>query len=393
VASNDWASKDFYQVLGVSKDATSDEIKKAYRKLARQNHPDSNPGDAKAEERFKSVAEAYSVLSSPDKRQEYDEQRAMFRGGAGFRFPGGGFPNSGGTSGGGTGAAGFDISDLFGGIFGGGAGGGAGGAGTTTRTRTSARGRRGADVESDAHVTFQQSVDGVTIPLKMTSDAACSVCHGTGARTGTVPRVCPTCEGTGMTTGASGGLFSMTETCPQCRGRGLVVDDPCPICHGSGRGTSSRTMQVRIPAGVRDGQKIKVRGKGASGENGGPAGDLYLTVHVSPHPVFGRTGDNLTLTLPVSITEAALGAQVKVPTLGGRAVTLKLPEGTPNGRTFRVRGKGMPRKDGTRADLLVTVEVQVPSRLDAESKAALEALRDAQSDTDPRAELFRLAAQ
>jgi molecular chaperone DnaJ len=384
--SSDWAGKDFYQVLGVAKDATGDEIKKAYRKLARENHPDSKPGDAKAEERFKAVAEAYSVLSSPDKRKEYDEQRAMFRGGGpGFRFPGGGFPNSGGTSG--QGAGGYDFSDLLGGIFSG--GGTAGG----TRTRTSGRARRGADVETEARVTFQQAVDGVTIPLRMTSDAACPACHGTGARTGTVPRVCPICEGTGMTTSASGGLFSMNETCTQCRGRGLVVDDPCPVCSGSGRGTSSRTMQVRIPAGVRDGQKIKVRGKGAPGENGGPAGDLYLTVHVSPHPVFGRTGDNLTVTVPISVTEAALGAEVKVPTLGGGTVTLKVPEGTPTGRTFRVRGKGMPRKDGSRGDLLVTVEVQVPAALDDKARKALEALRDAQGDTDPRAELFRLAGR
>jgi molecular chaperone DnaJ len=385
MASNDWADKDFYSVLGVAKDATGDEIKKAYRKLARANHPDSKPGDTKAEERFKAVAEAYSVLSSPDKRKEYDEQRAMFRGGgAGFRFPGGGFPNSGGTSG--QGPGGFDFSDLFGGIFGG--GGTAGG----TRVRTSP-GRRGADVETEARVTFQQAVDGITIPLRMTSDAPCSGCHGTGARSGTVPRVCPTCEGTGMTTSASGGLFSMNETCTECRGRGLVVEDPCPICLGSGRGTSASTMQVRIPAGVRDGQKIKVKGKGASGENGGPAGDLYLTVHVSPHAVFGRTGDNLTVTVPISVTEAALGADVKVPTLAGGTVTLKVPPGTPTGRTFRVRGRGMPRKDGRRADLLVTVEVQVPATLDHKARQALEALRDAEGDTDPRAELFRLAAQ
>jgi molecular chaperone DnaJ len=386
MASNDWADKDFYSILGVAKDATGEEIKKAYRKLARENHPDSKPGDAKAEERFKAVAEAYSVLSSPDKRKEYDEQRAMFRGGAGFRFPGGGFPNRGGTPGQGQGTAGFDFSDLFGGVFGGGAGG-------TTRTRTSARSRRGTDVETEVTVTFQQSVDGITVPIKMTSDAACSACHGTGARTGTVPHVCPTCDGTGMTTSASGGLFSMNETCTQCRGRGLVVDDPCPVCMGSGRGTSSRTMQVRIPAGVRDGQKIKVKGKGAPGESGGPNGDLYLTVHVRPHAIFGRSGDNLTVNVPITVTEAALGAQVKVPTLGGGVVTLKLPEGTPNGRTFRVRGKGMPRKDGSRADLLVTVEVQVPTILDATARQALEALRNAQGETDPRAELFRLAEQ
>jgi molecular chaperone DnaJ len=391
VSANDWANKDFYQILGVSKDAGADEIKKAYRKLAREHHPDSKPGDAKAEERFKSVAEAYSVLSSPDKRKEYDEQRSMF-GGAGFRFPGGGFPGGGfpgdrGTSGQGTGTGGFDFSDLLGGIF-------SGGGGTTgQRTRTTSRARRGADVETQARVTFEQSFEGVTIPLRMTSDAACTACHGTGARSGSVPRVCPHCEGSGMTTSASGGLFSMTETCAQCHGRGLVVDDPCPVCMGSGRGTSSRTMQVRVPAGVRDGQKIKVKGKGASGEGGAPAGDLYVTVSVSGHPVFGRSGDNLTVTAPVSFTEAALGAEIKVPTLSAGSVTLKVPPGTPNGRTFRLRGKGMPRKDGTRGDLLVTVEVDVPSVLSKESKAALEALRAAEAGTDPRSELFRRAGR
>jgi molecular chaperone DnaJ len=233
---------------------------------------------------------------------------------------------------------------------------------------------------------------GVTVPLQMTSETACSACSGTGARSGTVPKVCPTCAGTGMQTTGEGGVFAMTEPCQQCHGRGLVVDDPCPVCRGSGRGTSSRTMQVRIPAGVKDGQRIRLRGKGAPGERGGPAGDLFVVVHVSAHAVFGRSGDNLTLTVPVSFDEAALGAEITVPTLGGRGVTLKIPPGTPNGRTFRVRGKGSRRRDGTPGDLLVTVEVVVPTELNDEARKALEALRAASpGNGDLRAELFSRA--
>jgi len=373
--STDWRGKDFYRVLGVSKDASADEIKKAYRKLARKNHPDSSPGDHSAEERFKQISEAYSVLSSTSKRKEYDEQRVLFGSGAGpggFGFPGGAGP---------AGPAGFDLSDLFGGLFG----------GSARTTRTSAAGRRGADVEAEVNIGFEQAAEGVTLPLRTTSDTACRDCRGTGARAGTVPRVCPDCEGTGMQTSTTGGLFAMTEPCTSCRGRGMVVDDPCPTCHGSGRGRSSTTMQVRIPAGVRDGQRIRLRGKGASGERGGPAGDLYVTVHVAAHPVFGRRGDNLTVTVPLSFDEAALGATISVPTLNGAPVSLKVPAGTPNGRTFRARGRGARRRDGSPADLLVTVEVQVPRMLSSDERTAVEALRTARGDADPRANLLRSA--
>ncbi len=376
---SDWRGKDFYQTLGVSKDASGEEIKKAYRKLARTHHPDSKPGDSAAEDRFKQISEAYSVLSSPEKRKEYDEQRALFGSGAGgpggFRFPAGGAPG---------GAGGFDISDLLGGLFGGG--------GTRPRT-TGVAPRRGADVETEASISFEQAVEGVTLPLRTTSDAACRDCRGTGARAGTVPRVCPDCEGTGMLTSAAGGLFAMTEPCTTCRGRGMVVDDPCPTCHGSGRGQSSTTMQVRIPAGVRDGQRIRLRGKGASGERGGPSGDLYVTVHVAPHPVFGRRSDNLTVTVPISFDEAALGATIAVPTLDGGTVSLKVPAGTPSGRTFRARGKGARRRDGTLGDLLVTVEVQVPRTLNDDERAAVEAMRAARGGADPRTAAARPGAQ
>jgi molecular chaperone DnaJ len=381
MSSSDWLQKDFYKILGVSKDASTEDIKKAYRKLARANHPDANPGDTAAEDRFKAVSEAHAVLSDPAKRQEYDQMRSMF-GSGGYR-PGGARAGSRG------GATTFDLGDLFGGerhgtgglgdllgdIFGGGG--------------RRAAARRGADIESEVTISFDQAINGVTVPLQMTSEAACPACSGTGARSGTVPKVCPTCAGTGMQTVGEGGVFAMTEPCQQCRGRGLVVEDPCPVCHGSGRGTSSRTMQVRIPAGVRDRQRIRLRGKGAPGERGGPAGDLFVVVNVSPHAVFGRSGDNLTVTVPVTFDEAALGAEIKVPTLGGGAVTLKVPPGTPNGRTFRVRGKGSRRKDGTPGDLLVTVEVVVPTSLNDEARQALEALRAASAhDGDPRADLF-----
>lgn len=375
MAASDWASKDFYKTLGVSKTASQADIKKAYRKLARDNHPDSNPGNKAAEERFKEVSEAYGVLSSPEKRKEYDEQRTLF---GQFR---GGFQGGPGFS---TGPnVDFDLSDLLGGIFGGGGGRG--------RGRRAPQGRRGDDIETEATITFQQAVEGATLPLRMTSDDACPTCHGTGARPGTVPKVCPKCQGSGMQTGTAGGVFAMTEPCDQCRGRGMVVEDPCATCHGSGRAPSSRTLQVRVPAGVKDGQRIRLKGKGGRGEGQGPDGDLYLVVHVEKHKVFGRKGDHLTVTVPVAFDEAALGATISVPTLDGPAVSLKIPAGTPNGRTFRAKGKGAVTKAGGRGDLLVTVDVQVPPELDAEARAAVEALRAARGTDDPRATLMEEA--
>ena len=381
MASNaDWASKDYYKVLGVDKDADAAVIKKAYRKLAREHHPDSKPGDKAAEERFKQIAEAYDVVGDAEKRKEYDQMRSMFAGGfpsggrpAGFGFPGG--------AGAGTASGGFDISDLFGGLFGGG-GAGAGRPG-------SRRAARGADLETEATIDFDEAVEGTTVALRMSSDSPCPTCGGSGGKPGTTPHVCPTCDGAGMVINNLGGAFSMNETCPECHGHQLVYDEACPTCHGSGRGRSSRTMQVRIPAGVKGGQRIRLRGKGAAGEHGGPAGDLFVTVHVRHHPLFGRKGDNLTLTAPVSFDEAALGAEIKVPTLGGAPVTLRLPPGTPNGRVFRVRGRGAARKDGSKGDLLVTVEVDVPAQLDEAARAAVTAYREATAGRDPRAALFQ----
>ena len=392
MSTKDYLEKDYYKVLGVPKTAKADEIKQSYRKLARKYHPDANKGDHDAEERFKEISEAYNTLSDEKRRKEYDEARSMF--GGGFRVPGtGGRP---GQAGNGAGGFGFDLGDLFGGGAGGNTGGGGlgdilggmfGGGG---RAGTQTRPRRGADVETETTLSFSDAVDGTTVPLKLTGDGPCPVCRGTGAKAGTVPKVCPTCEGTGQSS-RNLGSFAFSEPCKTCRGRGLVVEDPCPSCSGSGHAASTRTIQARIPAGVADGQRIKLRGKGAPGERGGSAGDLYVRVHVTPHPVFGRSGGNLTVTVPVTVPEAALGAEIKVPSHRGAPVTVKIPAGTPNGRTFRVRGKGVRRSDGTYGDLLVTVEVIVPKNVSTKGRQALEDLREATAGEDPREALLQRA--
>jgi molecular chaperone DnaJ len=382
MSARDYLEKDYYAALGVPKDASAADIKKAYRKLARENHPDKNTGDTKAEDKFKEVSEAYSVLSDDKRRKEYDEARSLFgAGGAGrFRPPGSGGPGN----------VQFDFGDLFGGAAGGGGLGDVLGGLFGQRAGRTSQARRGADVESTVTLPFDEAVQGVTVPLRMSSEQPCPTCHGTGGRGGSMPHPCPVCQGTGQTSRNAGG-FAFAEPCRECRGRGMVVDDPCPDCGGSGRAMGTRSITVRIPAGVKDGQRIRLKGKGAPGERGGPAGDLFVTVTVTPHRLFGRTGDNLTLTVPVSFAEAALGGEVKVPTLGGAPVTLRIPAGTTNGRTFRVKGKGVRRKDGSGSamgDLLVTVEVAVPTKLSGKARQAVEAFRDATADDDPRAGLL-----
>ncbi len=383
----DWATKDFYQVLGVAKNASQADIKKAYRKLARENHPDSNPGDSKKHDTFKSVAEAYDVVGDTEKRQQYDDYRSQVSTG----------PFSGGFGGGFRPPGGFDIDDVirghsggFGDLFGDFLG------NTTRRNQGGAQSRarpvRGADVETTATIGFTDSVEGVTISLRLTSDSPCPQCKGTGGKPGTKPHICATCEGAGFVVSGVGGAFSLNETCPTCHGRQLVYDEPCPICHGSGRGTSARSIQARIPAGVKDGQRIRLKGKGGAGENGGPAGDLFVTVKVTAHRLFGRKDDNLTLDVPISFDEAALGADVKIPTLGGAPVTLKIPGGTPNGRTFRVRGRGAKKKDGTNGDLLATVLVQVPAVLNEQAREAVAAYRAATEGSTLRSGLFEQAS-
>ncbi|MDQ4103947.1 MAG: molecular chaperone DnaJ [Actinomycetota bacterium] len=385
MSAREWIEKDFYAELGVSSTASADEIKRAYRKLARELHPDANPGDSRAEARFKSVSEAYGVLSDPDKRKEYDEARSLFNGG--FRT-GGGF--------GGTG--GFDLGDLFGtttgrpgdmgglgdllgGLF---ANRGAGNAGYGNAGTS--RPRRGTDVETEVRIDFAEAVRGATVPIRLASPANCGSCGGTGARPGTIPRDCPVCSGTGLVT-RSQGAFAFSEPCRDCRGTGRIIDDPCTECGGRGVSNRFRSLTMRIPAGVADGQRIRLAGQGDPGMRGAPAGDLYVLVHVTPHPVFGRSGDDLTVTVPVSFPELVMGTKLTVPTLDG-TVSLKVPAGTASGRTLRVRGKGIAGRNGQTGDLLVTLQVHVPTKLDREAKDALAAYAQATAGEDPRAELF-----
>ncbi|MBX7269870.1 molecular chaperone DnaJ [Micromonospora sp. Llam7] len=369
MSSKDWIEKDYYAVLGVAKSAPADEIKKAYRKLARESHPDHNPGDTRAEERFKTVSEAYAVLGDDAKRREYDEMRSLFGSGAfrrGARQPGqpGGVPFDvsdlfdGGQPGGGR-FAGGGISDLFSSIFSG-AGGGAGAPGPA----------RGRDIETEVALDFDDAVRGVTLPLTLRAPGVCDTCHGNGAKPGTRPRACPVCRGAGVTT-RNQGAFSFSEPCRNCQGVGTVVDEKCPECQGTGGVTKTRTLNVRFPAGVADGQRIRLAGRGEPGERGGPAGDLFVHVKVRPDELFGRTGDDLTLTVPITFAEAVLGTDLRVPTLDG-AVTLRVPPGTPSGRILRARGKGVSRRDGQAGDLLVTLDVVVPARVSDEARAALE---------------------
>ena len=365
MSARDFVEKDYYAALGVAKDASAADIKKAYRQLARDLHPDKNPG---GEERFKEVSEAYDVLSDATRRREYDEARALFGSGR-VRAPGGhggGFTDLGDLFGGGGGG----LGDVFGGLFGGGA----------QRQRRGPR--RGQDVEAAVTLSFSDAVRGAVVPLRLSTTSACETCRGSGAAPGTSPRACGVCAGQGVTQ-RNQGSFSFAEPCTACRGSGTVVETPCPTCRGTGSTAKERTLSVRVPAGVDEGSKVRLAGRGGPGERGGPAGDLLVTVHVTPHPLFGRRGDHLTLVLPVTYPEAVLGAQVKVPTMD-EPVTLRIPPGTTTGRTFRVRGRGVPKK--TPGDLLVTVEVAVPQKLTAEARKHLEAYAAAAPD-DPRSHL------
>ena len=391
MSAREWVGKDFYRELGVSSDATADEIKKAYRKLAKANHPDANSGDAKAEKKFKAVSEAYGVLSDPAKRKEYDEARRLFGSGGGaggFGFPGGG----------GQGGGSFDFGDIFGqqqGAAQGGFGGlgdmlgnlfnrrgGAGGA--------ASRAQRGSDVETDVRIDFVEAVKGATLPLRLSSPATCSTCSGSGAKPGTSPRTCSTCAGAGLVS-RSQGAFAFSEPCQDCRGRGVIIDSPCAECGGDGISTRTRTLTVRIPAGVDDDQRIRLAGQGEPGRGGAQAGDLFVRVHVAPHAVFGRNGNDLTITIPVGFEELVLGGTVTVPTLEGK-VSLKVAAGTSNGRVLRVRGKGIKKRDGAQGDLLVTLQVAIPSKVDGEAKAALETYAKATAEEDPRPEITAMLA-
>jgi molecular chaperone DnaJ len=368
VSTKDYLEKDYYKVLGVSKDASTDEIKKSFRKLARELHPDHNPGDEAALQRFKEVTEAYSVLSDKDKRKEYDEARSLFGPGM-FRRGAGGAGAPGGGSGpfdlsdllGNARQAGGGFSDLFGSLFGGGGGG--------QRRQSTLRGR---DIEAEVSISFADAVRGTTLPLSLRTPGLCETCHGSGAKPGTTPRTCPHCGGRGLVS-SNQGAFSFSEPCPECQGVGTIVDEKCPECHGNGSVTKVRTLNVRLPAGVDDGQRIRIRGKGEPSPNAraGTPGDLYVVVHVKGDKLFARQGDDLTLSVPVTFAEAAAGTELRLPTLDG-TVTLRVPPGTPSGRKLRVRGKGVPHARGTGAgDLLVTVEIQVPTGLSEDARKAL----------------------
>jgi molecular chaperone DnaJ len=360
----EWFEKDYYQVLGVSSTASDKEITKAYRKLAKQYHPDANPG---SEDRFKEIASAYDVLGDADQRKEYDDVRRLGPMAGGFGTPGG-------FGGGGPGGAGGtfrtedmgDLGDLFGGLFGGGRG---------NRRRARAP-QRGADVEAELHLSFTDAVRGATTSVNLPEDVRCHTCNGTGAAPGTGTHTCDRCGGRG-TLDDNQGLFSLSTVCPKCNGRGTLVDTPCPTCHGSGTERRNRTVKVRIPPGVEDGQRIRVKGRGAPGQGMAPAGDLYVVVRVSKDATFGRRGRNLTLTVPISFADAALGTTVTVPTLED-PVTLRVPAGTQPGTNLRVKGRGVPAgngRNGAKAgDLLVRVDLSVPKTLTDEQRTAVESL-------------------
>jgi molecular chaperone DnaJ len=365
------ARPDYYKTLGVDKKATPEEIKKAYRKLARQYHPDRNPGDKGAEARFKEISQAHDILGDPDKRKQYDSGSGPFATGAG---PAGGF--------GGFGNFDFDSSsmgDILSNLFGGSASG--------RRVRTKPRAEKGADLEAQVSISFDQAVAGAQVPLQVPMHASCPTCHGTGAKPGTAPSVCPSCEGRGIETQGQG-MFSISQPCSQCGGTGTVIADPCPTCQGAGAVRTVKRLRVNIPAGVRDGSRIRLAGKGEAGRNGGSPGDLYLITNVSASPLFTRKGDNLEVEVPLSIPEALRGAEVQVPTLNGTK-TLRVKPGTASGTVQRLRGEGPPKLGSSKekGDIHYRFVIDVPKNLSKEQESAIEELSKT-LDGDPRAGLF-----
>jgi molecular chaperone DnaJ len=362
---------DYYKTLGVERKASADEVKKAYRKLARKYHPDRNPDDKDAEARFKEISQAYDVLGDPDKRKQYDSGTGPFATGAG---PGGGF--------GGFGNFDFDASamgDILSNLV------GAQGGGRRGRGRP--RAERGADVEAQVSISFDQAIAGAQIPLQVPMQTTCETCRGTGAKPGTTPSVCPRCEGRGIETQGQG-MFSISQPCSLCGGAGTVIEDPCPTCKGSGAVRTVKRMRVNIPAGVRDGSRIRLAGKGEAGRNSGPPGDLYLITHVSASPIFKRKGENLEVEVPLSIPEALRGAEVHVPTLSGTK-TLRVRPGTAHGTVQRLRGEGPPKlgSGSDRGDIHYRFVIDVPKELNEEQQAAVDALSKTMHG-DPRGGLF-----
>ncbi len=366
-AQREWFEKNYYKTLGVDENATAKEITRAYRKLARELHPDKNPGDEAAEERFKEVSAAYDVLGDDAKRKEYDEVRQL--------------GPLGGMRDGGTGGFSFNVGDMSGGglgdILGNMFGRGRGGRGASSGVGP----RRGNDLEAHLAVDFADAVKGITTTLYLTTDARCSTCGGNGARPGTSPKVCPNCGGRGVVDDNQG-LFSLSTPCPTCGGQGVTIEQPCGTCRGSGIEKRPREVKTRIPPGVRDGQTIRLKGRGGPGRNGGPNGDLLVRLNVTPDERFGRVDDNLTVSVPVTFSEAALGAEIDVPTLDGPPVRLRIKPGTQSGSRHRVRGKGIAGKQRA-GDLIVTVNVSVPEELNDEQRAAIERLAAA-TTVNPR---------
>jgi molecular chaperone DnaJ len=357
---------DFYDTLGVKKGASEEEVKKAYRKLAREYHPDANQGDKDAEERFKQVQEAYSVLSDPDKRKQYDAG-GMFGGGGGFRFDPSAFRTN-------VGSFGDILSDLFGRTGGPGARPGR---------------QRGRDLETEVRLSFRQAIDGTEISVNVPVDADCPTCHGSGARPGTSPKTCPNCNGRGLETEGQG-MFSISQPCSVCGGRGTVVEDPCPTCQGLGSTHQTKRYRVKVPAGVREGSRIRLAGKGEPGIGGGPAGDLFVVTHVAPSPVYKRKGDNVEVDVPITIVEAVTGGTVEVPTLGGTK-KIRVPAGTQDGSIQRLRGEGPAKLSGKgRGDIHYRFHIEVPKSLTKEQKQAVEQLSKAMNG-NPRADLLSRA--
>jgi molecular chaperone DnaJ len=360
------AQRDLYSVLGVDRKAPPDEIKKAYRKLARRYHPDRNSGDKQAEERFKEVSAAYDVLGDPEKRKQYDRGGMFGPGGAG---PGG--------------AGGFDggsFSDILSNLFGGAAG---------QRGQRGPRAERGRDLEAEISISFEQSMEGAQVPLTVPTAQRCGTCHGTGARPGTAPQVCPRCQGRGVESQGQG-LFSISQPCSRCHGQGAIIEDPCPTCQGAGSVRTLKKYRVNIPAGVREGSRVRLAGKGEPGRNSGPPGDLYVITHVTASPVFARKGDHVEVEVPLTIPEAIRGAEVEVPTLDGRK-KLRVPAGTKHGTVQRLRGEGPPRLSAgsrpPRGDIHYRFVIDVPATLSDEQSEAVDKLSEVMNG-NPRARLF-----
>ncbi|MBA4159473.1 MAG: molecular chaperone DnaJ [Gemmatimonadetes bacterium] len=356
-------TKDFYRILGVAENATADEIKKAYRKLAKQHHPDANPNDPAASERFKEISEAYSVLADEQKRKQYDQVRKF----GGFGFPGGAGPfGRGGARGGGTGggpsaAEGFSfedlggiggLGDLFGSIF-----------DTGRRRSTRTRGaQRGQNIEYAVEIPFELAVRGGKLPVSIPVTEECATCSGSGARPGTTPTPCPECKGAGTVTFGQGG-FAVSRPCPACYGRGTIPTDPCPTCNGQGQVRRQRQIQITVPSGVDDDSKLRLSGQGERGPGGGPAGDIIITFRVKPDRFFTRDAMDVYCTVPINIAQATLGSKIRVRTVDGKRVVLKIPPGTQPGTKFRIRGQGV-EKAGTRGDQFVRIQVATPEKLD-----------------------------